>query len=210
LTATTAFAPATTEGKNQVPRPDRHPEPARKDEPMQTPSPEGSDPLGGSASGDPLAEIDQLIQNKRGEEQKAADRSAQLQTDRSDFAAEFTSVCEEQVRPAMEAILQRLRRNGGGGVIDERPENVGQHHTHRLTLWMSFSGEITGAPRQDRHPYLQLDADIDKRSVAVSEGDMWQGQGGNRSGKFADWQLVEITAPRVTQEILAIIRRALR
>ncbi len=158
---------------------------------------------------DPLAEIDQLMQNKLREEQAAADRSAQLETDRSDFAAEFTSVCEQQVRPAMEAILQRLRRNGGGGVIEDRPEDFGQRHA-QLILWMSFSGEITGAPRHDRHPYLQLDADIDKRSVTVSEGDMWQGQGGNRSGKFAEWQLVEITPARVTQEILAIIRRALR
>ena len=159
---------------------------------------------------DPLAEIDQLMQNKLREQKEAADRSAQAQTDRSDFAAEFTSVCEQQVRPAMQAILERLRRNGGGGVIEERPEEVGQRRTHRLILWMSFSGEITGAPRQDRHPYLQLDADLDKRSVTVSEGDMWQGHGGNRSGKLAEWQLVEITAPRVTQEILAIIRRALQ
>jgi hypothetical protein len=177
---------------------------------MQTPSPEGSDLLGGPAAGDPLAEIDQLMQNNLREEQEAAERDARLETDRSDFAAEFTRVCQRQVRPAMEAILERLRRNGGGGVIEERPEDVGQHHTHRLTLWMSFSGEITGAPRQDRHPYLQLDADVDKRSVTVSEGDMWQGQGGNRSGKFAEWKLVEITDARVTQEILAIIRRALR
>jgi hypothetical protein len=163
------------------------------------------------ASGDdPLAEIDQLMQNKLREDQKAADRSAQIETDRSDFAAEFTRVCEQQVRPAMETILERLRRNGGGGVIDDRPEDFGQHHAHRLILWMSFSGEITGAPRQDRHPYLQLDADLDRRSVTVSEGDMWQGHGGNRTGKFAEWQLVEITAARVTQELLAIIRRALR
>ena len=176
---------------------------------MQTPPPEAPDLLARSAVGDPLAEIDQLMQNKQREEQEAAQRSAQLMTDRSDFAAEFTSVCEQQVRPAMEAILQRLRRNGGGGVIDERPEDVSQHQTHRLTLWMSYSGEITGAPRQDRHSYLQLDADVDKRSVIVSEGDMWQGHGGNRSGQFAEWQLVEITPARVTQEILAIIRRAL-
>ncbi len=176
---------------------------------MQQPSPEGSDLLSGSAAGDPLAEIDQLMQNRLRQEQEAADRSAQKETDRSDFAAEFTSICEQRVRPAMEAILERLRRNGGGGVIEERPDDAGQHHTHRLTLWMSFRGEITGAPRQDRHPYLQLDADVDKRSVTVSEGDMWQGHGGNRSGKFAEWQLVEITAARVTQETLAIIRRAL-
>ncbi len=159
---------------------------------------------------DPLAEIDQLMETKLREEEAAADRSAQLRSDRSDFAVEFTRVCEQEVRPAMQTILDRIRRNGGGGVIENRPEDVGQHQNHRLTLWMSFRGEITGTPRQDRHPYLQLDAEVDKRSASVSEGDMWQGQGGNRSGKSAEWQLEEITAARVTQELLAIIRRALR
>lgn len=162
-----------------------------------------------ATGGDPLAEIDQLMQSKLGEEKEEAERSARLQANRTQFADEFTRVCDEQVRPAMESILERLRRNGGGGVIDERPENLGQHQTHRLTLWMSFRDEIKGAPRQDRHPYLQLDAEVDRQSVTVSEGDMWQAKGGNRSGKFAEWQLVEITAARVTQEILAIIRRAL-
>jgi hypothetical protein len=75
---------------------------------------------------------------------------------------------------------------------------------------MSFSDEITGAPRQDRHPYLQLDAEIDRRSVTVSEGDMWRGHGGNRSGKSAEWQLTELSADRVIGELLGIIRRALR
>lgn len=159
---------------------------------------------------DPLAEIDQLMQNRLRQGREAADRGTQLLAARADFAAEFNRVCDQQVRPGMEAILERLRSNGGGGVIEERPEDISQHHTHRLTLWMSFMGEINGAPRQDRHPYLQLDAEVDKRSVTVSEGDMWQGHGGNRSGKSDEWQLEEITAARVTQELLAIIRRAIK
>ncbi len=163
-------------------------------------------PAGGQ---DPLVEIDELMQKELREEQDAADRSAQLQTDRADFVAEFTKVCDQQVRPAMEAILGRVGRNGGGGLIEERPEDVFQHRTHRLTLWMSFRDEITGAPRQDRHPYLQLDANVGSRSVTVSEGDMWRGHGGSRSGKCDDWQVAEITAARVINEILAIIRRAL-
>ena len=177
---------------------------------MQTESPPATPEGVPTGENDALAEIDQLMQNKLREQEATVERIAQLQADRSEFAAEFTRVCDQHVRPAMEAILERLRRNGGGGLIEERPENLGQHHTHRLTLWMSFRDEITGTPRQDRHPYLQLDAEVDKRSVTVSEGDMWQGQGGNRSGKFAEWQLIEITADRVTQEMLAIIRRALR
>lgn len=176
---------------------------------MQTQTSEASQTVVAAGGHDPLAEIDQLMQDKLRAQNEAAARSAQLQADRSDFAEEFTKVCDLQVRPAMETVLERLRRNGGGGLIEERPENAAQHHTHRLTFWMSFRGEITGSPRQDRHPYLQLDAEVDKRSVAVSEGDMWQGQGGNRSGKFADWGLIEITESRVIQELLAIVRRAL-
>jgi hypothetical protein len=41
----------------------------------------------------------------------------QLATDRSEFSTEFATVFEEQVRPPMEAIIDRLRRNGGDGVI---------------------------------------------------------------------------------------------
>ena len=178
---------------------------------MRTQSPRTTLEAVPSVGDDPLAEIDQLMQNKLRQEQEAAELSAQLQIDRSDFSAEFTTVCDQQVRPAMEAVLERLRCNGGGGVIEERPENIGQHHTHRLTLWMSLRDEITGAPRQNEHPYLQLDGEVDKRSVTVSEGDMWQGHhGAGRSGRFAQWQLAEITATGVTEELLAILRRALK
>ena len=177
---------------------------------MRTPSPPVTLEATPGDEEDPLAEIDQLMQNRLRREKETADRGVQLLAARADFAAAFDKVCAQQVRPAMETILERLRSNGGGGVIDERPEDISQHHTHRLTLWMSFMGEINGAPRQDRHPYLQLDAEVDKRSVTISEGDMWQGHSGNRSGKSAEWQLEEITAGRVTQELLAIIRRALK
>jgi hypothetical protein len=143
-------------------------------------------PVNKSVSGDdegPLAEIDRLMQKRRDDEQRSADQMAQLATDRSEFSAEFTTVFEEQVRPSMEAIIDRLRRNGGDGVIVERPEDARLKHNHRVTLWMSLDGEITGAPRADRLPYLQLEADVDKRLVTVSEGDMWEGHGGNRSGQ---------------------------
>jgi hypothetical protein len=70
--------------------------------------------------------------------------------------------------------------------------------------------EIEGSPRQDRHPYLQLDADVNKRSVVVSEGDVWQGRGGNRSRKVGEWRLSEITATLVTERALAIVRRSVR
>ena len=161
-------------------------------------------------TGDPLAEIDSLMQKRVDEERKSTARGAQLLADRSEFSALFDTVCDEQVRPSMEAVIDRLRRNGGGGTIEELPEDEGRHRGHRLTLWMSLEGEISGSPRQDRHPYLQLDADVDKRTVSVSEGDMWQGSGGNRSGRAAEWHLSEITPQLVTAEAVAILRRSAR
>ena len=155
---------------------------------------------------DPLAEIDRLMQKRCADAQRSTERSAQLSVDRSRFSTDFASACEHVIRPAMDAVLGRLRRNGGGGVIDERPADR-QGKSHRLVLWMSLEGEVDGAPREDRHPYLRLDADVEKRSVTVSEGDMWQGRGG-RSGKTGEWQLAEITAALVTGEILAVLRRS--
>jgi hypothetical protein len=158
---------------------------------------------------DPLAEIDALMQKRLDDEQRSADDSARVASDRSQFAAEFTALCAQRVRPPMEAILERLRQNGGGGRIDERPEDLTRHHSHRLTLWMSLRGEIIGAPRQDRHPYLELDANVDKRVVTISEGDMWSGHGGNRSGRVGQLPLADVTDTYIVAETLAIIRRSL-
>jgi hypothetical protein len=177
--------------------------------------PIGSEPLptadasGGAAEDDPLAEIDHLMRERLDDLRRSADESARLAADRSEFSSEFEAVCVAHVRPPMEEIIERLRRNGGGGLIAERPEDPSRQYTHRLTMWMSLSGEILGPPRQDRHPYLQLDADVEKRLVVVSEGDMWQGHGGNHAGRVAEWQLSEVTAALVTQEVLAILRRSL-
>ena len=175
---------------------------------MRTQSPPTSLLAGQAGGDDPLAEIDQLMQKRLDDEQQSADQSAQIDADRSKFAAEFTQACDQRVRPAMEAILDRLRRNGGGGSIEERPEDLTRHQSHRLTLWMSLRDEITGTPRQDRHPYLQLDANIDRRQVTISEGDMWNGHGGNRSGRVGDRPLAEITDTLITAEALAILRRS--
>ncbi len=92
----------------------------------------------------------------------------------------------------------------------ERPGDLRVHHWHRLTLWMSFSGEITGTPRSDLLPYLQLDADVDKRVVTVSEGDMWQHRGSNRSGPAGQWKLADMTADLVTHTAVNILRRGCR
>jgi hypothetical protein len=159
-------------------------------------------------AGDGLGEIDRLMEKRHVDDRQSADRSARRLADRSEFSVAFAKVCQDQVRPAMEAVAARLRQNGGGGLIEERPANLRLDQDHRLTLWMSLSGEVADPARPDRNPYLQLDADTSRRVVAVSEGDMWEGSGGNRSGKVADWQLGDLSGPRVTGELLPILRRA--
>jgi hypothetical protein len=160
-----------------------------------------------AAEEDPLAEIDRLMHRRLVEERRVAEESAQRASERSEFSTEFERVCNEQVRPAMTTIIERLQRNGGGGIIVERPEDTSRKYAHRLTLWMSLSGEIVTAPRQDRDLYLQLDADAGTRSVLVSEGDLGQGHGGT-SGRVGEWKLSEITAALVIQEVLEILRQA--
>jgi len=91
-------------------------------------------------------------------------------------------------------------------LIQEQGGSLGA--TPRLTLWMSLEGETHRSPRQDRHPYLQLDADAAKGQVEVPEGDMWQGVGTHTSGRARSWQLPEITKEAVSQAIVAILRRA--
>lgn len=177
---------------------------------MQTESRPGLESKADQPTDDPLVEIDSLMQKRVDEGRESTARGAQLLADRSEFSSLFNTVCDEKVRPSMEAVVDRLRRNGGGGTIEELPEDESRRRGHRLTLWMSLEGEISGSPRPDRHPYLQLDADVDKRTVSVSEGDMWQGSGGNRSGRTAEWPLSEITPQLVTAEAIAILRRAAR
>jgi hypothetical protein len=73
---------------------------------------------------------------------------------------------------------------------------------------MSLEGEIVGDPRSDREPYLQLEANVASRDIETSEGDMWRGAGGKRSGPLGHWQLSELTQEQVIQELLAIARRS--
>ena len=159
---------------------------------------------------DPLAEIDVLMQKQLDDDQRSADDTTRIAADRAKFATEFTAACDQQIRPPMEVILERLRQNGGGGQIEERPDDRTRHHSHRLTLWISLRGEIMGAPRQDRHPYFELEANVDKRLVTISAGDMWNGRGGSKSGRVGERPLAEITDTFITAEVLGIIRRSLR
>lgn len=141
---------------------------------MQIQPPSNPDAVVDTTDEDPLEEIDRLMNKRHDAEKRLAQQGAQLVAERAEFSTEFAKAYDETVRPDMQAVIERLRRNGGGGEIVERPADAVSNHDHRLTLWMSLTGEIDGTPREDQAPYLQLDADVEKRSVTVSEGDTWE------------------------------------
>lgn len=74
---------------------------------------------------------------------------------------------------------------------------------------MSLSPEIAGAPREDRFPYLQLEAEADRQCVTVMEGHTWQGEHLSAGVTTRDYQLSDITGAFVTSEALAILRRSI-
>lgn len=160
------------------------------------------------ADSDELAEIDVILGAVAQRDRQSAEDAAHVVEVERDFLAGFEAACTESVKPAMKAVLERLERNGGSGLIEEHRGVGTRVSTPRLTLWMSLEGEIAGTPRQDRHPYLQLDADIAEESIQVSEGDMWRGTGGGRSGRVQPWKLTDISYERIIRELLSIIRRS--
>jgi hypothetical protein len=138
----------------------------------------------------------------------AKERSARQHDENETFLSEFATACQQQARPAMEAVVQRLQGNGGGGVIEEHPGGEPRFRNPTLILWMSLEGDIVGEPRPDRNPYLQLEGDVTTHQVLVDEGDMWRGRPGTHCGRIATWQVSEITRDRTIQELLDIAQRS--
>ncbi|MGI8753959.1 MAG: hypothetical protein ACR2MN_16925 [Acidimicrobiales bacterium] len=159
-------------------------------------------------AGGPLAEIDEIVAGVSQRDRQATERGMHEMEVQREFLDEFTTTCRREIRPAMESVLRQLHRSGGGGLIEEHNGGETRIRTPRLTLWMSLEGDIVGGPRPDRDPYLQLDADAAQRDVKITEGDMWRGAGAGHSGPTAVWQLSDITAERITQELADIVRRA--
>jgi hypothetical protein len=151
-----------------------------------------------------LKEIDQVLASWSDQRQAFMARQAAAEASRQLFLRQAAEIADHVIRPAMEATLDRLNRDGGGGRIEERARD--DTHSLRLILWMSLEGDLAGTPRQDRNPYLQLDIDVATRQVDVWEGDMWQKQGSSRA--TAPWHLSEITAGSVTLRAIDILKRA--
>jgi hypothetical protein len=153
---------------------------------------------------DTVAEIDQIVGHWSDLRQEGVERQAQEGAAREQFLEDFRHITDSVIRPAMAAAVERLRMNGGGELIEERKEDL--MHRTRVILWMSLDGTIAGTPRQDRNPYLQLDADVGHRWIDVWEGDMWEKEGTSRA--TSPWELDEVSSESVTKRILDILRRA--
>jgi hypothetical protein len=157
-------------------------------------------------SSDDLAEVDQIFEKRSGALDHAAERQSHMATEHVRLREEFSAVSAGTIRPAMESFLERLRVNGGGGLVEERSGVESAGVAPRIRLWMSLSGELIGRPRRDQHPYFQLDLDVARQQVNLDEGDMWKGRG--TSGPVGAWITSEITGAMVTESLLDVLRRA--
>ncbi len=161
-----------------------------------------------STASDPLAGFGPILAAVAQRDRSAAEVSADRLDAGRKFLDDFATACETEVRPAMDAVLERLRQLGGDGLVEEHPGGEARFRSPRVALWMSLKGEIVGEPRLDRYPYLLLEADVEGRKVQVYEGDMWRGAGGNTSRRVGAWEVSDLTRQRVTEALLAIARRA--
>ena len=155
-------------------------------------------------SGDSVVEIDQIVGHWSALRREGVEKEAQAESERNQFLTDFRDITDSVIRPAMQAAVDRLGKDGGGGLIEERKEDL--MHRPRITLWMSLEDAITGTPRQDLNPYLQVDANVGLRRIDVWEGDMWEKEGNSRA--TSPWELSEVSNESVTERILGILRRA--
>lgn len=174
-------------------------------------SPQGSEPDTPSSTSaatpvptDSVAEIDQIVGHWTDLRQEGVEQQAQAEAERHQFLENFRTISDSVIRPAMQAAADRLGKDGGGGLIEEREEDP--MHRPRIILWMSLEGDIAGTPRQDLNPYLQLDADVGLRRIDVWEGDMWEKEGASRA--TSPLELGDVSTESVTTRILDILRRA--
>jgi hypothetical protein len=155
---------------------------------------------------DLLDEVDDIFEMRSRGLGLSGERRSQVDAQRKAIQEEFSSACAQIIRPAMQAFLERMRHNGGGGLLEERSGVQRAGVAARIRLWMSLSGEIIGRPRRDQHPYLELDLDVVEQRVNLVESDKWKGHG--NSGPVGSWTVSEITGPMVTQSLVDVLRRA--
>jgi|GEM_PF-89426 len=153
---------------------------------------------------DPIEAIDEIAGGWSERHHDEADRNARAAVEREQFLQDFESTGDSVIPPAMQAAADRLKRDGGGGAVEVHL-GVGPHGP-RIILWMALDGPVSEKPREDRNPYLRIEADVPHRKVAIWEGDMWDNKGG--SGPSTRLDLAEISAAGITKRVLEIFRRA--
>ena len=81
---------------------------------------------------DSLSEIDQIVDDWSHLRQESADEQAHAEIERQHFLQEFQAITSSVIRPTMNRAIERLRKNGGGGLIEERGRDF--LHKPRVTL----------------------------------------------------------------------------
>ncbi len=152
---------------------------------------------------DSLRQIDQIVDRWSHLRQESAEEQAHVEAERQHFLKEFQDITNSVIRPTMEMAIERLQKDGGGGLIEEH--HLDMLHKPRVVLWMSLQGGVAN-PRQDLNPFLQLDADLGKRRINVWEGDMVENQG--TSHATSPWFLSEVTPESIMDRIVGVLRRA--
>ena len=89
----------------------------------------------------PSGAIPATVAQRDRESAEAAIERAELA---QEFLDEFAKACLNEVRPAMSAVLQRLRELGGDGLIEEHPGGEARFQKPRIALWMSLKDPIAG------------------------------------------------------------------
>jgi hypothetical protein len=161
-----------------------------------------------------LEMIDLVLEERMKTQRMKDDAGSRLHAEQQAFLDTFCRTCEAEIIPTLEAIAIRLTGIGGGSKIVYQPEADRACLGPTLVFWMSFEGEITRAPSEERFPYLKLEANARVMKVEVSEGDCWQpgdtwrSVGAHRRGLIGVWDLKDITAAAVIEETSMILGRA--
>src|ERR1700733_7274761 len=113
--------------------------PTSSKHPAVLPNPIGA--VAAPADGDPLAGFDTIVAKVAQTDRDSAETSAHHLDEQHKFLVAFQTVCQREVRPAMEAVLARLKGDGGGGLIEEHAGSGARVRQPRLVLWMSLEGE---------------------------------------------------------------------
>ncbi len=89
---------------------------------------------------DPLAELGPILAAVAQWDHESAELATERAELAQNFLDDFAKACENEVRPAMLAVLQRLQELDGDGLIEEHPGGEPRFHKPRIALWMSLKG----------------------------------------------------------------------